>query len=196
MGRNVAIVAKAATSALAPWRDETWEIWGMPWVEMPRASLLFEIHDQACLDAEPNEVYRLSKWLPAALGLYADVPVLCHPSRTKLFPKGRDYPFDEVMAACPLPYLENTIAYQLAYALYEHEVLGRTIDEIGLYGVHMMGRGEFVWERPSVTYFIGLLQGRGINVHVPEGCPLFMSGYIAGRYGLPGGYRSEKIVTG
>lgn len=168
----------------------------MPWVEMPRATLLFEIHSQECLDAEENAVYRESRWLPKALEFYSDIPTLCHPSRTHLFPKGEDFPFDDVMAAVPCAYLENTIAYQLAYAIYEHKVLGRTIDRIGLFGVHMMGRLEFVWERPSVIYFIGLAQGMGIDVFMPPGAPLFMSGYMAGRYGLAGGYRSTSTISG
>lgn len=196
MSRKIAIVARAGTSALAPFRDESWEIWCLPWIHVPRATLLFEIHSQQCVDEEPVELYRNSEWLPDALAYYADVPVLCDPSRTHLFPKGEDFPLAEVKACLPLSYLENSIAYQLAYAFYEHKVLGRTIAEIGLYGVHMMGRLEFVWERPSVIYYIGLLQGAGINVHLAPGSPLFMSGYLEGRYGIGGGFRHPEIVAG
>lgn len=187
--RKIAIVARAGTSALAPFSDDTWEIWGLPWMEMPRATLLFEIHSQACVDQEPLAIYKFSQWLPMCLEKYPDATVLCDPSRTHLFPNGKDYPLEAVMKAVPQPYMENSIAFQLAYALYEHEVLGLKISDIGLFGVHMMGRGEFVWERPSVIYFIGLLQGKGINVFVPPGCPLFLSGWVEGIYGVTGEMR-------
>ena len=44
--RKIAIVAKAATSANAPWHDEGWEIWGMPWISYPRVDKFFEIHEK------------------------------------------------------------------------------------------------------------------------------------------------------
>jgi hypothetical protein len=53
----------------------------------------------------------------------------------------------------------------------------------------MMGTHEYAAERPSVTYLIGLAQGKGIKVSIAPGSPLFMSCHVAGRYGLPGGRR-------
>ena len=62
-------------------------------------------------------------------------------------------------------------------------------DRIGLYGVHMMGSGQYAFERPSITYLVGLAQGRGIEVEIPLGSPLFISDFNAGRYGQAGGRR-------
>lgn len=182
--RKVAIVAKAGTSALAPWRDAEWEIWGMPWIGYPRVTHLFEVHTQAFCDASEGDS-RDEAWLPEALEKYAGVPVYCDPSRVHAFPTAIEYPLAEVKRSLPIPYLENTIAYQLALAIHEQ------VDEIGLWGVHMMGRGEFTWQRPSVTYLIGLAQGRGIKVTNVPGSPLFMSGYEGGRYGLTAGERYQ-----
>jgi hypothetical protein len=179
--RKVAIIGKAGTSGLAPWRDETWEIWGMPWISCPRATRLFDIHTQErwaeCKTQKDED------WIGMYRKEYPDVPVYCDKSRVHVFKKPVLYPFDEIAAFLPFPYLENSIAYELALAIYEG------VDEIGLWGIHMMGSGEYIEERPSVTYLIGLAQGQGIRVTIAPGSPLFMSCNVAGRYGLPGGKR-------
>lgn len=176
--RKIAIVAKAGTSALAPWRDETWEIWGLPWVSYPRVDKLFELHTQHCCDTSPDNGYRTSEWYPAFLEKHGDVPVYCHESRARLFKNPIPFPFDEVIGSVPFPYFENSIAYQIAFAMMQEP------DEIGLWGVHMMGRREYIAERPSVTYLIGLAQGKGIKITMPGGTPLMASYWTAGRYGL------------
>lgn len=185
MGRKVAIVAKAGTAALAPFDDEDWEIWGIPWIFYPRVDYLFEVHTQEFCDSCEADA-RDDAWLPEALRRYPDIPVYCDPSRLSVFPRAIEYPLERVLAALPIPYLENTIAYQLALAIADE------VEEIGLWGVHMMGRGEFMWQRPSVTYLVGLAQGKGIKVTNVPGSPLFMSGYEGGRYGLKTG---ERFLT-
>lgn len=194
MARKIAIVGKGGTFALAPWQDDEWEIWGMPWVFFERYTRLFEVHSQAVCDAVKGDA-RDEAWLPEALRRYPDIPVYCVPCRMHAFPNAIEYPLDEISKEIPLPYFENTIAYQLAMAIWEHGK-GQAIDEIGLFGIHMMGRGEFVWQRPSVTYLIGLAQGRGIKVTIPPGSPLFMSGYVAGRYGVDLRQRNVSVITG
>lgn len=178
--RKVAIVGKAGSSGFAPWKDEAWEIWGMPWLSCPRVSLLFDVHTQECWK---DMTLKEEVWFGNYEKEYSDVPVYCHPSRFHLFKKPIEFPFDEVAASLPFAYLENTIAYQIAYAI----MIG--VNEISLWGIHMMGTHEYAAERPSVTYLIGLAQGKGIKVSVAPGSPLFMSCHTAGRYGLPGGRR-------
>lgn len=178
--RKVAIVGKAATSGFAPWRDETWEIWGMPWISCPRMTLLFDVHTHDCW---ADMALKEEEWIGMYREKYSDIPVYCDPSRNHVFAKPVAFPFEEIAASVPFAYFENTIAYQIAFAIHEG------VDEIGLWGIHMMGTHEFAAERPSVTYLVGLAQGRGINVSVAPGSPLFMSCHVAGRYGLPGGRR-------
>lgn len=184
--RKIAIVGRAATHVFAPWHNTEWEIWGMPWISYPRVDRLFEIHDQASSDLLPPESGDPS-WLPQAQKLYPDIPVYCDPSRLHCFEAAVEYPLDDIKAFLPILSLETTISYMIALALHEG------VDEIGLFGIHMMGRGEFMWQRPSVTYLVGLAQGRGVKVTIPPGCPLFMSGYVAGRYGPVGGERYTNI---
>lgn len=173
--KKVAIVAKGGTSSLAPWHDKSWEIWGMPWIKYPRVDLLFDMHE--------NEVYRTA--LPHAEDYWKneewinsyDKPLYCTKDRQHL-PYAMEYPMNEVIASIPFPYLENTISYMLALAIHNE------VDEIGLWGVHMRGQYEYEAERPSITYLIGLAQGKGIKVSVVDGCPLFASVWEQGRYGV------------
>jgi hypothetical protein len=194
LSRKIAIVGKGGTYALAPWHDLDWEIWGMPWIIFPRCTRLFELHTQEVCEA-CEESQRDAEWVHKSIAKYGDTPVYCDPTRMHVFPNAIEYPLAEIKKSLPISYLENTIAYELAMALWEHDQ-GQTVAEIGLWGIHMMGRGEFVWQRPSVTYLIGLAQGRGIKVTIAPGSPLFMSGYIAGRYGVDMRERDPRVITG
>lgn len=188
MGRKIAIVAKGGTSALAPWRDDAWEIWGMPWIIYPRVDRLFDIHTQAFwLETEKNRTFE-AEWSDKARRTYPDKKFYVDPSREHLFNDTVVYPLAEVSDFLPIPYLENSISYMMALALMEH-AYGEEIEIMGLWGVHMRGAPEYADERASVTYLAGLAQGMGIEIYVPPGNPLFMSAWAAGRYGLPGGKR-------
>lgn len=168
-------MAKAATAAFAPWADPEWEIWGLPWVTYPgRVDRYFEIHSRQVFDAATG-AYGKEEWIYNTNAM--DTPVYCHRSRLLEFAHAVEYPLAEVRKTLPFTYLENSVAYQIALAIHERR------PAIGLYGVHMTGGAEYVWERPSVTYLVGLAQGRGIEVIVAPGSPLFMSRSVAGVYG-------------
>lgn len=180
--RKVAIVGKAGTSGFAPFSDESWEIWGMAWIGMPRASRFFDMHSEEHL-AENKDRAIVEEWIGKATARSPDAPVYCDPTRMHAYKNAIEYPLREVMKSMPIPYLENSIAYMMAQAIYEK------VGQIGLYGVHMMSSGEYAFERPSITYLVGLAQGRGISVDIPPGSPLFISDFHAGRYGQAGGRR-------
>ena len=174
MVRQVAILGKAASVAFAPFDDDDWEIWSIPWMENRRVDRLFDIHTQKAWDDEGNPLE------PGWEGAITD-PVWCDPSRAHLFKNSVEYPFKDVANSLPIAFLECTISYQIALALLEG------VETIGLWGVHMMGRGEYAFQRPSVTYLVGLAQGRGVEVVIPDQSTLFQSNYRAGRYGVTGG---------
>lgn len=180
--RQVAIVGKAGTSAFAPFKDESWEIWGMAWIGMPRASRFFDLHSEVHMAGNPDRA-TVEEWIGKAMARSPDAPVYCDPSRVPLYKNAVEYPLQQVMNFLPIPFLENSVAYMLALAIYER------VDALGLYGVHMMASGEYAFERPSITYLVGLAQGRGITVDIPPGSPLFISDFHAGRYGQAGGRR-------
>lgn len=182
---KVAIVAKGGTSAFAPWDDEEWEIWGMPWISHPRVSRLFDVHEEGAVDDEFNK-----RWEPYALERYPGVPIYCPESRLHISPDTVPFPYEEMRAAFPRAYFENSIAYMIAFAIYE----GAT--DIDLCGVHMMIGADLNGERSSVMYWNGFAEGRGINLTTPAGSPLFMSLWEAGRYGVSNKRRNVSPMMG
>lgn len=153
----------------------------MPWVTYPRTpDLLFDLHAEECwqsgqmMPREDQETWERAADETGAL-------IYCHPTRVKRFRNAKSFPYEAVLELSPVAYFENTIAYQLAFALLSHKV--DPIEEVGLYGMNMMGKREYLWERASVTYWAGMLQGSGVNITTPAGMALFMSYWMAGRYG-------------
>lgn len=171
--RKVAIVARGGTHAAAPWQDEEWEIWGLPWISYPRITRFFEIHEEEFYTG-PDEMR--DGVMAANAARWPEVPVYCTASRAHAFRVPVPYPLEAVMADIPIPFLEDSVAHMIALAIHEG------VEELGLYGVHMMG--AYASHRPSVTYLVGLAQGRGVKVTIPPGSPLFMSLYVQGRYGV------------
>jgi len=152
----------------------------MPWVEYPREpDLYFDLHSQECWSKDMMPAVERDEWQERIKG--SDVPIYCHPTRLYLFKNAKPFPYDGVHALSPHRFFENTIAYQLAFALFSHRQ--EPVGEVALYGVNMMGKREYLWERASVMYWAGVLHGNGINITVPEGSAFFMSYWIAGRYG-------------
>ncbi len=101
-------------------------------------------------------------------------------------PNPVEYPIEEILEFLPYQSLDNTISYMMALAIYEG------VDEIGLWGVHMRGAPTYEAERPSITYLMGLAQGKGIKVYIPPGNPLLASCWEMGRYGINAARRSEN----
>jgi len=178
MSRKIAIVAKGGTSSLAPWRDKEWEIWGVPWISYPRVDVLFDIHEDELTRRSPEKAAKDDEIREQVKQYYWHLPCYCPPSRAYAYGNPKPFPIDEIMARFPRPHLDNSIAYMIAFALMQD------VEEIGLWGVHMVGRTELFWEKPSVTYWVGYAEGRGVKVTIPDGCPLFMSMWEAGRYGV------------
>lgn len=174
--RKIAIVAKGGTSALAPWHDESWEIWGIPWISYPRCDVFFEMHEKGCINDASiayDPYWASEEWVDKLDGKQ----IYCAPSRTYL-PNSIEYPLEEIKKSIPFHYLENSISYMIALAIHEK------VDVIGLWGVHMRGQYEYEAERPSITYLIGFAQGMGIEVYIPPGNPLMASVWEQGRYGV------------
>jgi hypothetical protein len=185
MNRKVAIVGRAATASYAPYDDHTWDIWGLGWVTLPRETLLFDIHHPDFKRDEDTSHFNShhnpnGEYFELING--KDVPILCHPDAIgegpRKFHRGRAFPYEEVLRLTPTPYLDCTISYMLGYAIL------RRYEAISLWGTHLRGSQREQFQLPSVTYMIGLAQGRGIDVTVSPGSPLMASGYERGRYGI------------
>lgn len=190
---KVAIVGKAATATHAPHDDEEWDIWGLPWVIYPRADLLFDIHSPDFKKAIPYNRHFNSHHNPDGLYLARvnshKIPVMCHPAAVGTFFKhGIAFPYASVKALLPRVYLDCSIAWMIGYAM----LIG--VKHLGFWGCHFMRKEEYAVQLPSVTWMIGLAEGRGMIVENCAGSPMLMSGYNAGEYGISPEFRFWKGV--
>tara|TARA_R100000963_G_C4601261_1_gene74872 strand:- start:47 stop:646 length:600 start_codon:yes stop_codon:yes gene_type:complete len=174
--RQVAIVGLApSTHDDAPYEDPGWEAWGLPWDNdrYPYFDRLFDIHPLECIrEATPSFYHpdyedRLRE-LDAPLYMqqaYGDIP------------NAIAYPLDEISSIVG-DYYNSSIAYMLAMAIVEN------VDKIGLWGVDMSGSGEpghaneYRDERPNCEYLLGFAKAKGIEIYLPEECPLLKFGGI------------------
>jgi hypothetical protein len=83
------------------------------------------------------------------------------------------YPLDKVIRYFGSQYFTNSISYMLALAIK------KKAKEINLWGVDCDATGEYAFERPSILYWIGQAEARGIKVTTSSGLsePHFLYGY-------------------
>ena len=147
MALKVAIVGLSpGTHDAAPWTDQSWQKWGMPWdwrwAELDRC---FEVHQPEILfgeDYPPDYRDRLEN----CAGLVLQ----------------RDYPIDAVIKTIGRDYFQSSVAYMLALAIHE----GAT--EIGLWGVEMGDDTPYAHQRANAEFLIGLAIGKGIKVSMAD----------------------------
>lgn len=183
--RRIAIVGTAASSrAEAPYADPSWTIWGCSTcltVGIPgaRFDALFELHAHELLGAGLVDTMR-----GADCQVYMQHP---HPG----LPRSLAFPLERITAGLAellggRRYMTSTMAAMLALALDEG------VDELGLWGVDLALDQEYAEQRPCVEWLIGLAQGRGIPVHVPERSALLKASHVYGFEDPPGdGWISE-----
>jgi hypothetical protein len=183
--RKVAILGFAATVADCPWRDPSWELWGMNgfWraaqpdfgIEAPedRFSLWFDMHSR-----EYTREYGVragfgdeqEKWLQRE-----------HPFQIFMldaaadFPSVRAFPIGYVIATLGRDYFTSTVAYAIAYAATLPDVA-----EIGLWGIDLVHNTEYTDQRPCAEYWIAKAEAAGIDVTIHERSALLRQRY---RYG-------------
>lgn len=170
--RQVALVGFADNRRFAPFDDPSWEIWTMnqgagapTWIEAPRHDMHFEMHRPEVIDAEPGyrdwlRELRVPVWMQEA---YADIPCAYR------FP----------LEAFDRRYFNSTADYMLALATYAK------VDVVGLWGIHMRaGSAEYQHQKPGLSYWTGVAEGRGIQIVLPDDCALLQHDHLYG-YELP-----------
>lgn len=191
--RKLAMIGKAPSSlALAPYKDETWEVWILNTLghlnEVPRWDRQFELHDLELTKAKEYGDYY--QWLERQTR-----PVFLRDTPPASFKHGIRYPLGEIQQhfahLAGRNYLTNTVSLMVALALYEHDH-GLPVGEIGLWGVDMAqhalrGAGHVGWftseyarQRPSVEYWLGVADGRGIKVTIPQQSDILKAACIYG----------------
>lgn len=189
---KVCIVGYTQTQLHAPWTDESYDMWGINdlylwmeeqakvagWGDIYASGRLswFQLHRTTSGDQpfktgarDPKHV----EWLQAG-----KCPIWMWKTY-KEFPTSMAYPIHAILKEFPRAYINNSISWQIALAMhlgYKH---------IALYGIDMAldgvtGESEYAHQRPSVEYYIGIAEGRGITVEIPELSELCRVGYLYG----------------
>jgi hypothetical protein len=120
----------------------------------------FELHPWSLL-VGPH-----SKRKPSYFDLLRELPCLYLQEWQGEVSNALVYPFERVAAAIGRPYWNSSISYAMALAIAEGA------QEIALYGVDMKGDDEYGYQRPNMEWLVGVAEGRGIKVHIPDESPL------------------------
>ena len=174
--KKVAILGFTESWRLAPFDDESWEIWGLNelYITIPRWTRWFEIHDRAVYEADKK---RVSDHVQRLMAMECPIYMQRHWDD---IPGSVEYPLNALAQMFPnptpgaKPYLTNTITYMILLAIAEG------FQSIKLCGVNMSHDSEYAQQRPSCEWAVGLAQGRGINVWIPMESDLMKTNYLYG----------------
>lgn len=150
---GIAIIGMSPSCKDAPWYDDQWEKWGLPWHPeyWARCDRLFDIHETT----NKLQADKQKKFVKNAKDIGAIIYMV------ENFEGAEKYPLDKV----GFDYFSSSMAYMLALAIYEgHE-------KIGLWGIDMTDL-EYEYQRPNMEYLIGYARGKGIEVYIHETSPL------------------------
>lgn len=193
MPRKVALVGSApSTLPLTPWRDESIEIWGLAWRQLPRADRLFDMHPEnfkhyARKNKPVDYIRELNRKMIPTYTCEVVPSLKCcvrYPIEEilKFFGTNLDPFFDG-------DYFASSASYMICLAIYED------VDEIHLYGFDFIAKGEYEHQKPNLEYLIGIARGRGIRVHVARGSALCEFSYRYGYQGRPwAGHINQRML--
>lgn len=175
-GRSkVAIVGFTPSRKLAPWDDESFEIWGLnalyDYDDVKRATRWFDLHKRDIIDEK-------------RIAWYRDAPIPVYLQRAwDDIPGSLRFPKEEIEEEFGR-YFTNSISWMIACAAWME------FAEIHVYGVDMATDLEYRYQRPNLEYIIGLMEGRGIKMHVPDTSDLLKATHQYG-FGSDSGLRAK-----
>ena len=137
----------------APWEDETWERWGLPWdVDAPRCHFLFEIHD-------PGDWGKYYTGSATERMREIGVPVYLQAVHDDV-PLSLEYPLDEVVKYLGRDYFGSSLAYPLALAIMHRR-------RIGLWGMDLSD-AYYDHQRHNLAWLLGHAEARGLTLEGPN----------------------------
>jgi hypothetical protein len=166
---KVAIIGFAPSRVLAPFADDSFDIWGINdlWFAMNgpecRWDRWFDIHNDKVLHNNPRTGEKHWEWLKRV----NDMPVYMLKKYDEV-PASVKFPLEELVEhfsddeGFSGDYFTNSISFMIALAVYE------AYSEIHVYGVNMLGSDEYEYQRPCVEYWVGFAKGRGIKCVIPK----------------------------
>ena len=160
--KNVAIIGFASnTLHLVPWTDPSFELWSLNQGYLHclrRTDRHFEMHMPEATADVRDPAYL--EWLAKT-----PLPVYMIELRDEV-PNSVRYPIEEAIKYMGRDYFMSSPAFMLALAGMEG------FEEIHLYGINLAIGDEYFYEKPNCEWIIGVLQGRGIKVHIPSASSL------------------------
>ena len=168
--KKVAIIGFAPSWREAPWGSDEYEFWCLnefykliPEIKEFRADRWFEIHNRDSVSKATEEHQKWLKECPVPLYMwqkYNDLP------NSVKFPRDEIIEWLKNKGCSGAGYFTNSISWMLAFGMYEG------FEEISVFGVDMANDSEYQGQRPSCEYFIGLAEGMGIKVYIPQASDL------------------------
>lgn len=180
MKKKIAIIGTTSSLVDAPYNDPEWEIWGLngAYQAIPRWDRWFDMHGAAVLKKYHEPAY--FTFLKAG----GDKVTLGH--KMEELPEARLFPAPELVDKYGR-YFTNTVSWLIAYAI-EQLMAQEPSDQkptIGIWGVNMAMDSEYSIQRPSCEYFLGVAEGKGIDVIVPESSEMLKCSFLYGVEPVP-----------
>ncbi len=155
---KIAIIGTAPSSrSLAPFGDPTWKIWACSagnQTGIPRVDCWFEIHSNLLWPEHEQFGKPYIEWLNKQT-----FPIYMQDN--SLVPKALSLPKDELVAEFGRYFFTSSFSWMMAFAIKSGA------NEIGLWGVDMASRDEYILQRSGGHYFIQEAKRRGIKVTLP-----------------------------
>lgn len=156
---KVALIGTAPSSRmLAPFNDPTWKIWACSPGNMdvlPRVDAWFEIHGNLMWPEYRSYGEPYVKWLrEQAFPIYMQ--------DASLVPNALTFPKDKLVARFGRDFFTSSFAWMMAFAI------DQGAKEIGLFGIDMASKNEYILQRPGFFFFKYLAQQHGIKVSAPN----------------------------
>lgn len=174
----------------APWDTPDMEFWGINRLHQVLPGKTwhrwFELHDLEKFYTDDHDHQRFLK--------QAKFPIYVRPQDLELalswgWNTAQPYPVTQVVKSFG-PYFTNTVSWLIALAIVANP------EELHIYGVDMaqdsLTHAEYSEQRPSCEWLIGVAQGRGINVVIPEGSDLLKASHL---YGFDDEQHRAKLMS-
>ena len=191
---NVAIVGFSENTRLqAPFDDPNWEVW-----VCNRLPIVLEKENQVTGWDRHFDAHTLDESTRLQAGLtqedWDELVAFLHKDHGEKFgrrrivyvaeptdkmPSAKAMPYDEILKALPRRYVASGIAWEFAMAIALEP------KKIALYGIDMKSDEEYGYQRPNCEWMIGLAEGRGIEIVLPDTSALVNSDGACVLYGSP-----------
>ena len=178
--KKIAICGFASSSRhLIPTDDPEWIIAGLNQLyrHMPRADVWYDIH----LNWEDDNVDGTDHegWIKGC-----NIPVFMS-SPPKGLPTSVRYPVERLIEKHGIDYFTSTVSFMLAWAIDCIDIKvadGNAYSDysIGVFGIDLIVGTEYEVQKACVEYWLGIAEGRGINIVLPPQSALLKQAY---RYG-------------